>query len=257
MLNFFYLKCFYSLKKGKLSKGGRNFLGRVCVAGKGFLNKKKVFFIDFFKRINQKGIIYKYVYDYNRTGRVCLVYYVNGLISNMLLCEGLYLGAAVYSGDQFSKEKISEGSSLTLQFMPLFSLLNSVELKPHKGGIIARAGGASAVLIAKTKFDGILKLKSGWQLKVPLECMSTHGVVKPRFKWHDKIGKAGKHRNMGFRPKVRGVAKNPCDHAHGGGNGKRSKPTVPVNANVTCFKWKHTKNKKKERKYRREFKKLI
>jgi ribosomal protein L2 len=88
-----------------------------------------------------------------------------------------------------------------------------------------------------------LKFNSGWQMKVPLNCISSYGAISN--KWNNRIiGKAGKNRGIGKRPKVRGVAKNPCDHPHGGGNGKRSKPTQPVNAWKTVFKWTSTKNKK-------------
>jgi len=127
--------------------------------------------------------------------------------------------------------------------MPLFFLVGNIENKPFKGGIICRAANVGALFISKDKHNGILKLNSGWQIKLSLNCISSYGVISTKWK-NVIIGKAGKNRGLGKKPKVRGVAMNPCDHPHGGGNGKKSKPIQPVNAWNTVFKWTPTKNKK-------------
>ncbi len=255
MLSFLYNKVLHAFYKGKTSKGGRYFLGRVCIVGRSLLKKKRYLKLDFYRRINSFGHICKLMYDLNRTSKVGLLLYKNGLMSCIILTENLKFGGIVYSGDKIKNLTIKGGDALPLKYMNLFSLVNNIELRPYHGAQLVRASGGSCVFIGKTQTQGVLKLKSGWQVKVPIESISTLGTVSIGFK--KPIGKAGKCRNMGFRPKVRGVAKNPCDHAHGGGNGKRSKPKVPVNASVTMFKWRPTTNKKKERLKRSLFKKLV
>jgi len=151
----------------------------------------------------------------------------------------------IYSGSLYFNKNIKKGDSILLSNMPLFSIVSNIENKPFKGGNLCRAANVSALLISKDKFNGILKLNSGWQIKIPLNCISSFGAISS--KWNNKIiGKAGKNRGIGKKPKVRGVAMNPCDHPHGGGNGKRSKPSQPINAWNTVFKWAPTKNKKYE-----------
>lgn len=234
------------LIKGLKSTGGRNFLGRVCVKGIGFCNssvRRLYRYLDFYRRINKKGILLKIFYDPNRSGKIGLILYENGLSSYILLQKDLKLFNVIYSGDLFFEKKINKGDSFLLKNMPLFSLVSNIENKPFKGGTICRAANVGALFISKDKFNGILKLNSGWQIKLSLECISSYGVISN--KWKDTIiGKAGKNRGIGKKPKVRGVAMNPCDHPHGGGNGKRSKPTQPVNAWNTVFKFTPTKNKK-------------
>jgi len=235
-----------NLIKGLKSKGGRNFLGRVCVKGKGLCNSstKKVFrYIDFFRRLNKNGILLNIYYDPNRTGKIGLVLYENGLSSFLLIQKGVHIFDTIYSGFLFKNNNIKKGDSTILGNIPLFSIISNIENKPFRGSTLCRAAGVSGLLISKNDSSGILKLNSGWQMKLSLDCISSYGIVSN--KWNNrKIGKAGKNRGIGRGPKVRGVAKNPCDHPHGGGNGKRSKPTQPVNAWKTVFKWTPTKNKK-------------
>ena len=237
-----------NLIKGLKSTGGRNFLGRVCIKGQGLCNsstKKKYRYLDFFRRINKIGILLKIFYDTNRTGKIGLILYENGLSAYILIQKGLVMHNLIYSGDQSFGHNIKKGYSVLLNNMPLFSIVSNIENKPFKGGNICRAACVSALLISKDKFNGILKLNSGWQLKIPLNSISSYGAISS--KWNNKIiGKAGKNRGIGKKPKVRGVAMNPCDHPHGGGNGKRSKPSQPINAWNTVFKWAPTKNKKYE-----------
>jgi large subunit ribosomal protein L2 len=233
------------LTKGLKSTGGRNFLGRICVKGIGLCNtstKKLYRFLDFYRRINKKGILLSIIYDPNRTGKIGLILYENGLSTFILLQKGMLLLSYIYSGYLYKKSNINIGDSILINNIPLFSVVSNIENKPFKGGTICRAAGVSGLLISKDKFKGILKLNSGWQLSVPLNSISSYGVISN--KWNNQIiGKAGKNRGIGKKPKVRGVAMNPCDHPHGGGNGKRSKPTQPVNAWNTVFKWTPTKKK--------------
>lgn len=233
------------LTKGVKSTGGRNFLGRVCIKGRGLCNsstKKTYRYLDFYRRINKKGILLNILYDPNRTGKIGLILYENGLSTYILLQKGVALLSVIYSGGSFISSNIKKGDSTLINNIPLFSLVSNIENKPFKGSTICRAAGVGGLLISKDKYKCILKLNSGWQLSVPLNSISSYGIISN--KWNNKtIGKAGKNRGIGKKPKVRGVAMNPCDHPHGGGNGKRSKPAQPVNAWNTVFKWTPTKNK--------------
>lgn len=182
-------------------------------------------------------------YDTNRTGKIGLILYENGLSSFILLQKGLKISSIVANGTSlFSVKALKTGDSTILNNIPLFSIISNIENKPLKGGNLCRAAGVSALLISKNDKFAFLKFNSGWQLKLSLNCISSIGAISN--KWNKNIiGKAGKNRGIGKKPKVRGVAKNPCDHPHGGGNGKRSKPSQPVNAWKTVFKWTPTKNK--------------
>jgi len=227
------------LKKGLKSSGGRNNLGRVCVKGKGLCNSsfKGIYrFLDFYRRINKFGVLLKICYDSNRTGKIGLVLYENGLSAYMLVQKNLRILDTFYSGD-FFKKKIEKGDSFLLKYMPLFSILSNIENKPLNGGVYCRAAGVGSLLISKdlNLNKGILKFNSSWQFPLSLNCISSYGLISNR--WNiNIIGKAGKNRGLGIKSKVRGVAMNPCDHPHGGGNGKKSKPTLPVNAWKTVFK---------------------
>jgi len=151
------------LTKGLKSTGGRNFLGRVCVKGKGLCNssKKPIYrFLDFYRRLNKIGILLKIYYDPNRTGKIGLILYENGLSSFILIQKGLKIYDTIYSGN-FSDRTIKKGDSLSLYNMPLFSVISNIENKPFKGSILCRAAGVSALLISKDKNSGIVKLNSG------------------------------------------------------------------------------------------------
>jgi len=252
MLNYIYKYTFKCLTKGKFSKKGRNFLGRVCTIGRGGGNKRLYRFINFIRRINFFGIIFKVLYDPNRTSRICFVLFKNGLIACLLKIEGQKRGTLLYCGINLKEKIVTEinfkllnGYSLPLKEIKLFTVVSNIEKKPFQGGTLCRVGGGGCMFYGKDDSDGFLKLRSGWHIKVPIECMASIGKIgKKNLRI---IGSAGKNRGLGFRPKVRGVAKNPCDHPHGGGNGKKAKPPVPRNAWSTVFKWEHTKKKKNEK----------
>ena len=259
---YFYNKLKKNLSTGKIKKGikkgGRNFFGRVCVRGQGGGNKKIYRFIDFFRRINLKGKIVNIYYDPNRTARIASIVYVNSLCSYILLQKGIKSNSVIYSGTLLCKDDIETGFSMPLKYMPLFSNISNIELKPFKGSTLCRAAGMSCILVGKTKDKkkGILKLNSKWELHLSLNCISSVGSIAEKAINNLFIEKAGKNRAFGIKPKVRGVAKNPVDHPHGGGNGKKPKPKIPVNAWHTVFKWTHTKNKKQDNLKRRKFKNL-
>jgi len=152
------------LIKGFKSVGGRNFLGRVCVKGKGFCNNsfKRVYrYLDFYRRINKIGILLKIYYDPNRSGKIGLVLYENGLSAYILLQKGLKLFNLIYSGSIFFLKNINKGDSFLLKNMPLFSLISNIESKPFMGGTFCRAANVSALFVSKDNYNGILKLNSG------------------------------------------------------------------------------------------------
>jgi len=257
---YFYKKFTKMLLVGKVSNAGRNFLGRVCVQGRGNGKKFRYLKIDFYRRINSFGKILKILSKIYISGFLGLILYDNGLAGYILLSEGVNLNDIIYSGITANNTVLLNnkflGWALPLKNITLFSVVNSIENKPYKGAIIARAAGVSSVLIGRTDKFSILKLNSGWQLKVSNLCMGSIGKVSNADYMYYIIKKAGTSRLMGFRPKVRGVAKNPCDHPHGGGNGKKSKPVNPVNAWSRVQKNRPTKNTQKDRLNRRFFKKF-
>jgi len=150
--------------KGLKSTGGRNFLGRICVKGKGFCNssKRTIYrYLDFYRRINKMGILLKIFYDPNRTGKIGLILYENGLTCFMLLQKGLNIFNTIYSGNNFFDNTIKKGDSLLLSNVPLFSVISNIENKPFTGGNLCRAANVSGLLISKNKLSCILKLNSG------------------------------------------------------------------------------------------------
>jgi large subunit ribosomal protein L2 len=254
MLNYFFFKISLKLVRGKSFSGGRNFLGRVCVKGRGSGNKRLFRSIDYFKRLNIFGFVGKIIYDGNRSAPIIYILYENGLVCYNILIEGLKLGSTIFSGYKLTAgSKIGIGWAVPLFDIPLFSVINCIELYPNLGAKLVRASGTSAVLIGKLKNQGILKLRSGWIVYVSLFCFAVYGKIAKGVN-SVNFGKAGKMRAFGFKSKVRGVAKNPCDHPHGGGNGKKSKPPIPVNAWGRFRKWLPTKNTKLDKVKRKMFK---
>jgi len=254
----FYCKTLISKirKFGILSHSGRNFLGRVCVKGRGGGKKKIYRFIDFFRRINKLGKILKILYDCNRTSYIALILYKNGLNSFIIATENLKIFDSVFSGNIYFEASNTEiGWAVPIKNIGLFTTISNIEKNPFKGAIIARSAGTGALLIGKTGQIAILKLNSRWELKVSEICIATIGNNSNSSHKYNIIGSAGKNRGLGFKPKVRGVAKNPCDHPHGGGNGKHSSPPVPRTAFGKIAKWTPTKVKLGEIKNRRLFKK--
>ena len=258
MISYYFFKIVNKkLSKGYSKKGGRNFLGRVCVRGRGGGNKVLFKFIDFYRRLNMKGKVLNIIYDPNRTARLALILYVNSYCSYILLQKNIHVNTVIYSGSILCEDIIQAGFSMPLKYMPLFSNISNIELKPFVGSKLCRAAGTSCMLVGKIKNKiGVLKLNSKWEVHVSLNCISSYGSIAYKALNNLFIEKAGKNRAFGWKPRVRGVAKNPCDHPHGGGNGKKPKPKIPVNAWHTVFKWTHTKNTRLDNIKRRKFKKM-
>lgn len=259
MISYYFFNFFKkNFSKGFKENGGRNFLGRVCIRGRGNGIKKLYRFIDFYRRLNRFGIILKIFKDLNRSSKIALVLYMNGLSSYILLQKEVIKYDVIYSGTLYNKviKKISNGYSLPIKYMPLFSTLSNIENKPFKGSILSRAANVSSLLMSKDKNMSFFKFNSRWNLKLSVDCIASLGAISNTYNKDLIIGKAGKNRGLGFKSKVRGVAKNPCDHPHGGGNGKKSKPLVAKNAWCTVFKWRHTKISKLDVLKRRLYKDL-
>jgi len=179
-------------------------------------------------------------------------------MSFILLQKDVKINNIIYSGTIYNNKikYINNGYSLPLKYMPLFTPLSNIELKPFEGSKIGRSASVNCIMTSKNDKSATIKLNSKWIMELSINCIASMGSIASIYYNDIVIGKAGKNRAFGLRPKVRGVAKNPCDHPHGGGNGKKGKPTVPSNAFHTVFKWKHTKNTKNDILKRRLYKKL-
>ena len=205
--------------------GGRNNNGRITKDHRGGGHKRRYRFIDF-KR-DKKGVagrVEAIEYDPNRSARVALICYLDGERRYILAPDKLKVGSRIISGDQ--DIDIQPGNSLPLRFIPTGTLVHNVEMKAGKGGQIVRSAGASAQVMAKEGFYTLLKLPSGELRNVRSECRATVGVVGNSDYENVTIGKAGRTRWLGRRPVTRGMAMNPVDHPHGGGEG-RSKGNHP------------------------------
>ena len=207
-----------SLLVTKKKNAGRNSYGRITVRHNGGGNRQKYRIIDF-KR-NKDGIPAKVVgveYDPNRTAYIALLSYADGEKRYILCPVGLSVGDTVLSGEGAD---IKAGNSLLLQDIPVGTTIHNIELQPGKGGQIARSAGVSAQLMAKENNKATLRMPSGEMRYVSLKCKATIGTVGNIEHENVSVGKAGKTRHMGVKPTVRGVVMNPCDHPHGGGEGK-------------------------------------
>jgi len=223
MLNYLnYI--FYNIKKKEISigsrpKSGRNLTGKICVHHKSGGNKKLYYFIDFFRRINNYGYIYIIIKSQNRTALIGGIIYENGLFSFNILTENTKIGSKIYSGTLNTTNTL--GYSILLKNINLFSIINNIENYPFFGGTITRSAGTSALLTSSKNKKISLKLKSGWNLEISNLCIASIGNISNMKHKYICLNKAGISRNKGIRPTVRGVAMNPCDHPHGGGEGKK------------------------------------
>ena len=214
-----------SLKKNS----GRNAHGKITVRHRGGGNRRKYRIIDF-KR-NKDGIPAKVAtveYDPNRTANIALLNYADGEKRYILAPVGIKVGDTLMSGPEAD---IKPGNALALKNMPVGTMIHNVELKPGKGAQLVRSAGVSAQLMAKEGTKALLRLPSGEMRYVSIECKATIGQVGNAEHGNVVIGKAGRVRHMGIRPTVRGSVMNPCDHPHGGGEGRspigRPSPVTP------------------------------
>lgn len=211
------------------NKGGRNNSGRMTVRHQGGGHKRRYRLIDF-KRIkdNIPAKVATIEYDPNRSANIALLFYADGEKKYIIAPNGLKVGDVLYSGP---KSDIKIGNALPLQNIPLGTLVHNVELKIGKGGQMVRSAGESAQLMAKEGNYALLRLPSGELRQVHVRCRATIGVVSNTDYENITIGKAGRSRWKGIRPGNRGVVMNPCDHPHGGGEGKapvgRKRPVTP------------------------------
>ena len=234
-----------SLLEDQRHSGGRNAQGKITVRHIGGGNRRKYRIIDF-KR-NKDGIeaVVKTIeYDPNRSANIALVCYADGEKRYILAPYGLKVGDKLLSG---AGADIKAGNTLPLEAIPVGTIVHNIELQPGKGGQIARAAGMSAQLMAKEGKLATLKMPSGEMRYVPLNCKATIGQVGNLDHEIIRIGKAGKTRHMGIRPTVRGSVMNPCDHPHGGGEGKspvgRPGPQTPWGKPALGYKTRKKKNK--------------
>jgi large subunit ribosomal protein L2 len=205
-----------SLKKNS----GRNAHGKITVRHRGGGNRRKYRIIDF-KR-NKDGIPAKVAtieYDPNRTANIALLHYADGEKRYILAPVGLEVGTTVLSGPTAD---IKPGNAMALKDMPVGTVIHNIELKAGKGAQLVRSAGVSAQLMAKEGKKALLRLPSGEMRFVSIECKATIGQVGNIEHGNVVIGKAGRKRHMGIRPTVRGSVMNPCDHPHGGGEGRTS-----------------------------------
>jgi large subunit ribosomal protein L2 len=209
-----------SLLESKHGSGGRNFQGRRAMRYIGGGHKQHYRLVDF-KR-DKKDIpatVATIEYDPNRTAFIALLHYADGEKRYIIAPQGLQVGATVISGDAVAPEI---GNALQLRFMPLGTNVHNIELVPTQGGKMARSAGSSAQLSNKEERYAILKMPSGELRKVLVNCMATVGVVSNSDHSLQSMGKAGRNRWRGIKPRNRGVAMNPVDHPMGGGEGKAS-----------------------------------
>ncbi|MBN8512488.1 MAG: 50S ribosomal protein L2 [Rickettsiales bacterium] len=232
------------LSQGISKTGGRNNRGRITSRHIGGGHKRLYRLIDFKRnKFDSIATIERIEYDPNRTAYIALLKYEDGVLSYILAPAKLKQGDKVVSG-LGSDVDIKIGNALPLKNIPVGTVVHNVEMKPGKGGQIARSAGTSVSLVGKDSGYAQLKLTSGELRVVPLECMATVGTLSNADKKNTTVGKAGRNRWLGNRPHVRGVAMNPIDHPHGGGEGKTSGGRHPVTPWGKKTKGKKTRKNK-------------
>ena len=236
-----------SLLDKRTQKAGRNSRGRICVRHRGGGHKRRYRLIDF--RRDKSGVPGKVTsveYDPNRSARIALVTYRDGDKRYILAPAGIGVGSPIIAGDDVD---IIPGNALPLSSIPLGTLVHNIELKKGKGGQMVRSAGTSAQLLAKENNYGQIRLPSGEVRMVRLECMATVGQLGNADHENLNLGKAGRKRHLGIRPSVRGVAMNPVDHPHGGGEGKTSGGRHPCTPWGVPTKGYKTRNMKRTQRF--------
>ncbi len=209
--------------------GGRNNQGKITVRHQGGGEKRKYRIIDFKRnKSNVPGKVVSVEYDPNRTANIALICYADGEKRYIIAPKGLEVGTSIESGENVD---IKVGNALPIMNIPVGTMIHNIELKPGKGGELARSAGSSAQILGREGNYVMIRLSSGEQRKVLGTCMATVGVVGNEDSSLVKVGKAGRKRHMGIRPTVRGSVMNPNDHPHGGGEGRapvgRKAPVTP------------------------------
>jgi len=231
-----------SLTKGLSKSGGRNNHGRITARRRGGGAKRSYRLVDFKRRRFEAAVVERLEYDPNRSAFIALIKYENGDLSYILAPQRLAAGDSVVAGERVD---VKPGNAMPLASMPIGTIIHNVEMKPGKGGQIARSAGTYVQLVGRDQGYAILRLTSGEQRLVRAECMATVGAVSNPDNSNIKLAKAGRNRWLGKRPSVRGVAMNPVDHPHGGGEGRTSGGRHPVTPWGKPTKGKRTRSTKK------------
>jgi len=236
-----------SLVVGKISTGGRNNLGRITSRHKGAGHKNKYRLVDFYrKKDDQIAKVERIEYDPNRSAYIALIKYDDGVMNYILAPNNLKKDDEVISG---RNKDIKIGNCMPLADIPSGTDIHNIELTPNAGGKIARSAGSSAQISGTDENYSLIKLSSGEIRKIISEARATIGKVSNSDHQNIKIGKAGRNRWKGKRPQTRGVAMNPVDHPHGGGEGKTSGGRDPVSPWGQSAKGLKTRNNKRTDKY--------
>jgi large subunit ribosomal protein L2 len=231
------------LTEGLSQKGGRNNTGRITARYQGGGHKRSYRIIDFKRRkFDMVGTVERLEYDPNRTAFIALIKYEDGHLAYILAPQRIAAGDKVVSG--LSGIDIKPGNAMPLSAMPVGTIVHNVEMKPEKGGQIARSAGTYAQLVGRDAGMAILRLNSGEQRLVSGMCFATVGAVSNADHGNINLGKAGRNVWLGKRPHVRGVAMNPVDHPHGGGEGRTSGGRHPVSPWGQPTKGKRTRQNK-------------
>jgi len=230
-----------SLTRGLVSKGGRNNAGRVTARYQGGGHKRSYRLVDFKRTKRGFAQVERFEYDPNRSAFIALIRYEDGEVSYILAPQRLAVGDKVIAGDNVD---VKPGNAMPLGNMPVGTIVHNVEMKPGKGGQIARSAGAYVQLVGRDQGMAILRLNSGEQRLVSGACFATIGAVSNPDHANINDGKAGRTRWRGKRPHVRGVVMNPVDHPHGGGEGRTSGGRHPVTPWGKPTKGKRTRSNK-------------
>ena len=231
-----------ALTEGLTKSGGRGGSGRIAVRFRGGGAKRLYRLVDFKRRkFDVPATVERLEYDPNRTAFIALVRYADGELNYILAPQRLKVGDEIIAGE---KVDVKPGNASPLRSLPVGTIIHNVELKPLKGGQLARSAGAYAQLVGRDAGYAQIRLGSGELRMVQDSCMATVGAVSNPDHMNENLGKAGRVRHMGFRPHVRGVAMNPVDHPHGGGEGRTSGGRHPVTPWGKSTKGRKTRSNK-------------
>ncbi|GAA0557589.1 50S ribosomal protein L2 [Rhizomicrobium electricum] len=236
-----------SLTEGQKKMGGRNNTGRITVRYQGGGHKQRYRIVDFKRRkFDVPATVERIEYDPNRTSFIALIKYKDGELAYIVAPQRLAVGDTVLSGE---KCDVKPGNAMRLSGIPVGTIIHNIEMKPGKGGQMARSAGTYAQYLGRDAGYAILRLNSGETRKVRLECMATIGAVSNPDHMNENIGKAGRTVWKGKRPHVRGTAMNPIDHPHGGGEGRTKGGRNPVTPWGKPTKGAKTRKNKRTTKY--------
>jgi large subunit ribosomal protein L2 len=230
------------LTEGLTKKAGRNNTGRITARRRGGGHKRTYRIVDFKRtKFDVVGTVERLEYDPNRTAFIALINYDDGDQAYILAPQRLGVGDKIIAGDRVD---VKPGNAMPLRSIPVGTIVHNVEMKPGKGGQMARSAGTYVQIVGRDSGYALLRLASGEVRMVRSECMATIGAVSNPDQQNINLGKAGRHRWLGKRPAVRGVAMNPVDHPHGGGEGRTSGGRHPVSPWGKPTKGKKTRNNK-------------